>query len=83
MGGQDGAGPHLINAMRDQIAQRIQQMSNKDRSIVDKLRNITKEQISIKGTDLGSTFQKIAAQGQDKITQDEMLIAMSRVNDDI
>ena len=33
--------------------------------------------------DLGIVFQKIASKGSDKITQDELLIAMSRVSDNI
>ena len=69
--------------MRDQIAQRISEMSNRDRMVVEKLRSITKDQIQSRGTDLGATFSKMANSGSDKITQDEMLIAMSRVNDDI
>lgn len=50
---------------------------------MDKLRRIAKEEIEQQGTNLGALFQKIASSGSDKISQDELLIAMSRVNDDI
>lgn len=39
---QDEAGPHLINAMRDQIHARIQSMSHHDREVIEKLRKISK-----------------------------------------
>jgi hypothetical protein len=37
---QDEAGPHLINALRDQIHNRIAQMNQRDRDITTKLRDI-------------------------------------------
>lgn len=39
---QDGAGPHLVNAMRDQIRQRILSMSQQDRETIERLRAMTK-----------------------------------------
>ena len=80
---QDEAGPHLINAMREQIHGRISQMSNYDRDIIEKLRKIASNANREQGLDLGIVFQKIASKGSDKITQDELLIAMSRVSDNI
>jgi len=35
---QDGAGPHLVGAMREQIRQRIAGLSQRDREIVERLR---------------------------------------------
>ena len=37
---QDEAGPHLINALRDQIHNRIAQMNQRDRDTTTKLRDI-------------------------------------------
>ena len=50
---------------------------------IEKLRSIARDQIQARGTDLAGTLKKMAAKGSDKITQDELLISMSRVNDDI
>ena len=80
---QDEAGPHLVNAMREQIHSRISQLSNYDREIIEKLRKIANQSNRENGLDLGIVFQKLARKGSDKITQDELLIAMSRVSDNI
>ena len=79
---QDDAGPHLINAMREQVHQRISQMNQHDRDIMEKLRK-TSTQAANNGVDLTQIFNKFAGKGSDKIGQDELLIAMSRVNDNI
>lgn len=79
---QDDAGPHLINAMREQVHQRISQMNQHDRGIMEKLRK-TSTQAANSGTDLTQIFNKFAGKGSDKIGQDELLIAMSRVSDNI
>lgn len=39
---QDGAGPHLVNAMREQIRQRIAQMSQQDRETIERLKDVTR-----------------------------------------
>ena len=40
---QDEAGPHLINAMREQIHARISQLSNYDREIIERLRKVANQ----------------------------------------
>lgn len=76
---QDTAGPHLINAMREQIQARIQNLTQSDREVVQRLRMV------VRGAqvDISSIFTKFAARGSDKLSQDELLIAMSRISDDI
>lgn len=58
-------------------------MSKYDRDIIEKLRSIANQANREQGLDLGIVFQKMASKGSDKITQDELLIAMSRVSDHI
>ena len=61
MGGdnQDEAGPHLINALRDQIHNRIAQMNQRDRDTTSKLRDIAQQAVQ-RGVDLGSVFSKFS-----------------------
>jgi hypothetical protein len=54
--GQDEAGPHLINAMREQVHARISQLSNYDRDIIDRLRKIAAQSNREHGLDLGVIF---------------------------
>lgn len=75
---QDDAGPHLINAMREQIHQRISNMPSQDRDCLERLRKAAR---SSNQNDMANVFAKIAKKGSDKISQDELLIAMSRVSD--
>ena len=58
-------------------------MSSYDREIIEKLRRCTNKAYREQGIDLSIVFSKIAAKGSDKISQDELLIAMSRVSDNI
>ena len=53
---QDEAGPHIINAMREQVHGRISQMSNYDRDIIEKLRKIAAQANREQGLDLGILF---------------------------
>lgn len=62
---QDDAGPHLINAMREQVHNRIANMPAQDREVIERLRK------SVRGTrenDMGNVFAKIARKGSDKIS---------------
>lgn len=49
---QDGAGPHLINAMREQIHSRIAQLSQQDREVVERLRQMARNAVNGQGIDL-------------------------------
>ena len=80
---QDGTGPHLVGAMREQIRQRIAGLSQKDREIVERLRSTAKTATQQQGIDLATVFSKFAQKGADKISQDELLIAMSRIFDQV
>ena len=80
---QDGATPHLIDAMRGQIQDRISQLSIQDRDTIEKLRKYSRQANDEQGIDLSIIFNKLAQKGSDKISQDELLIAMSRVSDNI
>lgn len=76
--GQDVASP----SVKEQVRLRISQLSEQDRFTIQKLRKIAQD-LTSQGLDLSATFQKFAQKGSDQISQDEMLIAMSRVSDTI
>ena len=80
---QDGAGPHLINAMREQIHGRIGQLSQQDREVVERLRHMVRNAVNGQGVDLTQVFMKFAQRGSDKLSQDELIISMSRVSDSV
>lgn len=80
--GQDDAQPHILNAMKEQVKAKINSLNEQDRSTIDKLRKVSADLMS-QGLDVSSVFQKFAQKGSDKISQDEMLIAMSRVSDTV
>lgn len=54
---QDDASPHIINAMREQVHQRINSMSAHERTTVDKLRRIAQNS-SV--SDIQGIFAKFA-----------------------
>ena len=58
-------------------------MSQQDRETVERLRAVTRDSVSQQGLDLGAVFAKFAQRGSDKISLDELLIAMSRVFDQV
>ena len=58
----------------------MSQLSDQERQTVDKLRQIAYD-LTQQGLDLSSVFLKFAQKGSETISQDEMLIAMSRVSD--
>lgn len=72
-------GSHLVGAMREQIHGKIMNLSHQDREVVDRLRAIIKQTQG----DLGRTFSRFASRGSDKLSLDELLIAMSRVSDNV
>lgn len=72
-------GSHLVGAMREQVRDKILSLGGNDREVVDRLRAIIKQTTG----DLGRTFSRFASRGSDKMSRDELLIAMSRVSDNV
>ena len=64
--GQDEASPHIINAMKEQVRNKINSLNEQDRSTIDKLRKTSVELMS-QGLDIATVFQKFAQIGSDKI----------------
>lgn len=57
-------------------------MSQWDKEIVERLRKVVGVSQQ-KGVDVEGVFHRIAGKNSDKISQDELLIAMSRINDSV
>ena len=57
-------------------------MSHHDREVIEKLRKISRNAAN-QGVDIPQIFRRFTNKGSDKMTQDELLIAMSRVCDNV